>query len=102
MKKSSIITWVLLIAVANIANLMLARASARQREIGVRLALGAARLRLIRQIMSESILIAATGGVLGALLAVLGTRLLLALVSESVSDLSLDVTPDLRVLLYLC
>jgi predicted permease len=91
---------VLLIACANIANLMLARASGRQREIGVRVALGAGWGRLIRQLLTESLLISTLGGLLGMLFAVWGTGLLLNLVSRGVTDLALDVPYDYRVFLF--
>src|SRR5260370_1239708 len=79
---------------------MLARANGRQREIGVRLALGAARTRLIRQLLTESLLVAVSGGLLGILLSTVGTRLLLAMVSGGDTDLALEVPRDYRVLLF--
>jgi predicted permease len=98
---------VLLVACANLANLMLARGAGRQKEIGVRLALGASRRRLIRQLLTENMVLGVAGGVAGLLMSQWTARMLwgwarTAVVGRTAGDvrLSLDASPDARVLLY--
>jgi predicted permease len=91
--------FVLLIACSNIAGLMLARASGRSREIAVRAALGASRWNLIRQTLSESLVLSSAGAILGLALSFAGVRGLLALAPEN-SSVALDVRMDPTVLLF--
>lgn len=102
-----IVAMVLFVACANVANMLLARGAARQREIGLRLALGASRSRVVRQLVAESVLLSVMGGAAGLGLAVLASRLLRVAVAQILTEqlgsgfaFSLNLNPDARVLAY--
>jgi len=96
----AVVGLILLIACANIANILLARSAARQKEISVRVALGAGAPRLFRQLLTESVLLAAIGGAVGLLLAHWADTALLRMVSSSSNQIRLDLHPDARVLAF--
>jgi predicted permease len=89
---------VLLIACANIANLMMARATTRRAELAVRMAIGAARKRILRQILTESVLLSCLGGAAGLAVAYTGCRMILALAFPDARNMPIDASPSLIVL----
>ena len=96
---AGIVGLILLVACLNLANLMLARAAARNPEMSIRVAIGASRWSLAQQVLAESLLLSLSGALLGAVFARWGSRLLVLLMTEgSVAPVTLDLAPDLRVL----
>jgi predicted permease len=94
------VTLVLLIACANIANLLIARATARQKEMAVRLALGSGRRRIIRQLLVESLLLSTVGGITGLVLAIWTDKALIKFLPRSYVPLTISSLPDWRILAF--
>jgi predicted permease len=97
---TAVVGLVLLIACANVANLMIARATARQKEIAVRLALGASRSRIVSQLLIESLTLAIVGGIAGILMAMWMDRALLDFLPAESTTITISTVPDARILAF--
>ncbi len=96
----AVVVLVLAIACMNLANFLLAKAAAREREISTRLAIGASRGRIVRNVLTEALLLSFVGGAIGLVVALVGTRFLVQYFIEGSTSSGLSSTPDLRVLLF--
>jgi predicted permease len=96
----SVVGLLLLIACTNVASMLLARGAAREREMALRVSLGAGRFRLVRQMLTESLLLSAMGSALGVVLAYFGTAALVKLIANGQMRIELNVRPDAEVLLF--
>jgi predicted permease len=96
----AVVALLLLIACTNVASLLLTRGAARQREMAVRVSLGAGRIRLLRQVLTESLLLATLGGLLGIFLAYLGSGVLARIIASGPEHIELQPRPDWVVLLF--
>lgn len=95
-----VVGLLLLIACTNLAAMLLARGAARQHELALRVSLGAGRFRLVRQVLTESLLLAGIGAVMGVVFAAFATRALLSAIASGRMRIELDITPDARVVLF--